>query len=55
MGGWGFSLAKGFDPVARQVTLPLLGVTLPLDDGGDSKGKGGHRGDAREHGHHDDD
>lgn len=55
MGGWGFSLAKCFDPVARQVTLPLLGITLPLDDGGDSKEKGGRPNDPRERGHHDDD
>lgn len=62
LGGWGFSLMRGFDPAARRVTLPFLGLTLPLDDGGggkekggDAKEEGGHRSGPREHGHHDDD
>lgn len=53
LGGWGMSLVRGYDPVARQVQLPLVGTVLPLGEA--KEGREAKVEDERGERHRDDD
>jgi cytochrome b len=50
---WAGGLWRGYDPVARTLTLPILGATVSAGEREHEGGEGSHR--KREHDDHDDD
>jgi cytochrome b len=49
-GTWALGLVSGYDPIARQVTLPIIGKTIQLGEG--EEGEGGEHGGHDEEGEH---